>query len=75
MNSELEQISKLQVEGMNTTDKNALLKIIDSLGAYGKGEYRTRVIDAILFVVNTKTDEDVKAYALNTVNKIKEGRI
>ena len=75
MNSEVEQISKLKVEGINTTDKNTLLKILDSLGAYGKGEYRTRVIDAILFIANTKTDADVKAYALNTVNKIKEGRI
>ena len=70
-----EQIGRLKVEAVNTADKNTLLKIIDRLGAFGHGEYRTRAIDAILFVVNTKTDSDVKAYALEVVNRIKEGRI
>lgn len=73
--SEEEQIGKLKVEGVNTTDKDALLKIIDRLGAFGKGEYRTRVIDAILFIVNTKTDRYVKEYALDIVKKIKERKI
>lgn len=70
-----EQIGRLKVEAVNTADKNTLLKIIDRLGAFGNGEYRTRAIDAILFVVNTKTDSDVKAYALEVVKRIKEGRI
>ena len=70
-----EQIGRLKVEAVNTADKNTLLKIIDRLGAFGHGEYRTRAIDAILFVVNTKTDSDVKAYALDVVKRIKEGRI
>ncbi len=56
-------------------DKNTLLKIIDKLGAFGNGVYRTRAIDAILFVVNTKRDNDVKTYALDVVKSIKEGRI
>ncbi len=70
-----EQIGRLKVEAVNTADKNTLLKIIDRLSAFGNGEYRTRAIDAILFVVNTKTDSDVKAYALDVVKRIKEGRI
>lgn len=70
-----EQIGRLKVEAVNTADKNTLLKIIDRLGAFGIGEYRTRAIDAILFVVNTKTDSDLKAYALDVVKRIKEGRI
>jgi hypothetical protein len=70
-----EQIGRLKVEAVNTADKNTLLKIIDRLGAFGNGEYRTRAIDAILFVVNTKTDSDVKAYALEVVKRIKERRI
>jgi hypothetical protein len=70
-----EQIGRLKVEAVNTADKNTLLKIIDRLGAFGHGEYQTRAIDAILFVVNTKTDSDVKAYALEVVKRIKEGRI
>ena len=70
-----EQIGRLKVEAVNTADKDTLLKIIDRLGAFGTGEYRTRPIDAILFVVNTKTDSDVKAYALDVVKRIKEGRI
>ena len=70
-----EQIGRLKVEAVNTADKNTLLKIIDTLGAFGNGEYRTRAIDAILFVVNTKTDNDVKTYALDVVRRIKEDRI
>ena len=70
-----EQIGRLKVEAVNTADKNTLLKIIDRLSEFGNGEYRTRAIDAILFVVNTKTDSDVKAYALEVVKRIKEGRI
>jgi len=70
-----EQIGRLKVEAVNTADKNTLLKIIDRLSEFGNGEYRTRAIDAILFVVNTKTDSDVKAYALDVVKRIKEGRI
>jgi hypothetical protein len=70
-----DQIGKLQVEGVNTTDKDALLKIIDKLGAFGKGEYRTRAIDGILFIVNIKTDTYVKEYAFDVVKKIKEGKI
>ena len=70
-----EQIGRLKVEAVNTADKNTLLKIIDRLGAFGNGEYRTTAIDAIQFVVNTKTDSDVKAYALEVVKRIKEGRI
>lgn len=70
-----EQIGRLKVEAVNTADKNTLLKIIDRLDALGNGEYRTRAIDAILFVVNTKTDNDVKGYALDVVKRIKEGRI
>jgi hypothetical protein len=70
-----EQIGRLKVEAVNTADKNTLLKIIDRLSAFGKGEYRTRAIDAILLVVNTKTDSDMKAYALEVVKRIKEGRI
>jgi hypothetical protein len=52
-----EQIGRLKVEAVNTADKNTLLKIIDRLGAFGNGEYRTRAIDAILFVVNTKNGQ------------------
>ncbi len=37
-----EQIGKLKVEGVNTTDKDALLKIIDKLSAFGTADYRTR---------------------------------
>ena len=70
-----EQIGRLKIEAVNTADKNTLLKIIDRLGAFGNGEYRTRAIDAILFVVNTKTDNDVKTYALDVVRRIKEDRI
>jgi hypothetical protein len=70
-----EQIGRLKVEAVNTADKNTLLKIIDRLSEFGNGEYRTRAIDAILFVVNTKTDSDVKAYALDVVKRIKEGRM
>jgi hypothetical protein len=33
------------------------------------------VIDAILFIVNTKTDRDVKEYAFDVIKKIKEGKI
>lgn len=69
------QIGKLKVEGVNTADKDALLKIIDGLGAFGKGEYRTRAIDAIHFIVNTKTDRCVKEYAFDVVKKIREGKI
>ena len=70
-----EQIGRLKVQAVNTADKNTLLKIIDRLGAFGNGEYRTRAIDAILLVVNTKTDNDVKTYALDVVRRIKEDRI
>ena len=70
-----EQIGRLKVQAVNTADKNTLLKIIDRLGAFGNGEYRTRAIDAILFVVNTKTDNDVNTYALDVVKMIKEDRI
>lgn len=70
-----EQIGRLKVQAVNTADKNTLLKIIDRLGAFGNGEYRTRAIDAILFVVNTKTDNEVKTYALDVVRRIKEDRI
>ena len=70
-----EQIGRLKVEAVNTADRNTLLKIIDRLGAFGNGEQRTRAIDAILFVVNTKTDNDVKAYALDVVKRIKEDKI
>ena len=70
-----EQIGRLKVQAVNTADKNTLLKIIDRIGAFGNGEYRTRAIDGILFVVNTKTDNDVKTYALNVVKRIKEDRI
>ena len=70
-----EQIGRLKVEAVNTADKNTLLKIIDRLGAFGNGEYLTREIDDILFVVNTKTDSDVKAYSLEFIKMIKEGII
>lgn len=70
-----EQIGRLKVQAVNTADKNTFLKIIDRLGAFGNGEYRTRAIDANLFVVNTKTDNDVKTYALDVVKRIKEDRI
>jgi len=72
--SEEEEIGKLKVEAVNAIEKNTILKIIDNLAAYGKSKYRTRAIDAILFIVNTKTDKDVKAYALDLVKKIKEGK-
>jgi hypothetical protein len=70
-----EQIGKLKVQAVNTTDVDMLLKIIDKLGTYGNGEYRTRAIDAILFIVNTKTDKDVKAHALGVIKEIKEGKL
>ena len=70
-----EQIGRLKVQAVNTADKNTLLKIIDRIGAFGNGEYRTRAIVGILFVVNTKTDNDVKTYALDVVKRIKEDRI
>jgi len=70
-----EQIGRLKVQAVNTADKNTFLKIIDRLCAFGNGEYRTRAIDANLFVVNTKTDNDVKTYALDVVKRIKEDRI
>jgi hypothetical protein len=70
-----EQIGKLKVEDVNTTHKDTLLKIIDKLSTFGTAEYRTHAIDAILFIVNTKTDRDVKAYAFDVVKKIKEGKI
>ena len=70
-----EQIGKLKVQAVNTTDVDMLLKIIDKLGAYGNGEYRTRAIDAILFIVNTKTDKDVKAHALGVIDEIREGKL
>jgi len=70
-----EQIGKLKVQAVNTTDADMLLKIIDKLSRYGIGEYRTRAIDAILFIVNTKTDKDVKAHALGVIKEIKEGKL
>lgn len=70
-----EQIGKLKVQAVNTTDVDMLLKIIDKLGAYGNGEYRTRAMDAILFIVNTKTDKDVKAHALGVIEEIREGKL
>jgi hypothetical protein len=70
-----EQIGKLKVQAVNTTDMNILLKIIDELGTYGSGEYRTRAIDAILFIVNTNTDKDVKAHASRVIKEIKEGKL
>ena len=32
--------------------------------------FRTHVIDAILFIVNAKTDRDVKEYAFDVVKKL-----
>ena len=70
-----EEIGKLKVQAVNTTDVDMLLKIIDKLSTYGNGLYRTRAIDAILFIVNTKTDKVVKAHALGVIREIKEGKL
>jgi hypothetical protein len=70
-----EQIGKLKVQGVNTTDSDMILEIIDKLGTYGNSEYRTRAIDAILFIVNTKTDKDIKAHALDIIREIKERKL
>lgn len=65
--SEEEQIRRLKDEGRVTTDPIVRKRAIDALAAFGNNG-----ILPIEDIISITIDNDVKAYALETIRKIKE---
>jgi hypothetical protein len=68
--SEEEQISRIKVEATTTIDKESLKGLVDTKGTFGKGPYRTQVIDTFLFIIGSETDEGVTQHALNVIKSL-----
>jgi hypothetical protein len=70
--TEEDEITKLRIEATASTDPAHLIKIIDTLEPYAKGEFGEKAIESLYFIVNSEMNEDVKSHALDVIKKIKE---
>jgi hypothetical protein len=66
--SQAKEIQRLKAIGMETTNSNVVHYVIMNLSAYGH-----KSIPVISEVIRNQPDAEVRAYAMETISRIKQG--